>query len=52
MRSPGTGLPPPRLAARDAAAEAIAGIVQRPGRSVLTLLGTVLAWARSSPCWV
>src|SRR5580698_3469626 len=42
MRSPGIGLPPPRLAARDAAAEAIAGIVQRPGRAVLTMLGTVL----------
>jgi putative ABC transport system permease protein len=39
---PGAGLPPPRLSARDAAAEAIAGIVQRPGRSVLTMLGTVL----------
>ena len=37
-----TGLPAPRLAARDAAAEAVAGIVQRPGRSVLTMLGTVL----------
>src|SRR5579862_7977309 len=32
----------PRLAARDATAEAIAGIVQRPGRAVLTMLGTVL----------
>ena len=42
MRSPGIGLPPPRLAARDAAAEAIAGVVQRPGRAVLTMLGTVL----------
>jgi putative ABC transport system permease protein len=37
-----TGLPAPRLAGRDAAAEAVAGIVQRPGRSVLTMLGTVL----------
>ena len=36
------GLPPSRLSARDAAAEAVAGIVQRPGRSVLTMLGTVL----------
>ena len=27
---------------RDAAAEAVAGIVQRPGRAVLTMLGTVL----------
>jgi putative ABC transport system permease protein len=37
-----TGLAVPRLAARDAAAEAVAGIVQRPGRAVLTMLGTVL----------
>ncbi len=37
-----TGLPSPRLAARDATAEAVAGIVQRPGRAVLTMLGTVL----------
>src|SRR5215470_16204280 len=37
-----TGLPLPRLAARDATAEAFAGIVQRPGRAVLTMLGTVL----------
>src|ERR1700748_777249 len=36
------GLPWPRLAARDAAAEAVAGIVQRPGRAALTMLGTVL----------
>jgi putative ABC transport system permease protein len=41
-RSASTGLPLPRLAARDTAAEAIAGIVQRPGRAVLTMLGTVL----------
>ena len=27
------GLPRPRLAARDATAEAVAGIVQRPGRA-------------------
>jgi putative ABC transport system permease protein len=32
----------PRLAVADAAAEAIAGIVQRPGRTVLTMLGTIL----------
>jgi putative ABC transport system permease protein len=31
-----------RMSARDAAAEAVAGIVQRPGRAVLTMLGTVL----------
>src|SRR5580658_2086861 len=37
-----TGLPASRLTARDAAAEAVAGIVQRPGRSGLTMLGTVL----------
>src|SRR5579863_6593010 len=42
MPRPGAGLPPPRLSARDAAAEAVAGIVQRPGRSGLTMLGTVL----------
>src|SRR5437588_9836508 len=42
MPRPSTGLPRPRLAARDAAAEAVAGIVQRPGRSGLTMLGTVL----------
>jgi putative ABC transport system permease protein len=35
-------LPAPRLTGRDAAAEAVAGIVQRPGRAVLTMLGTVL----------
>ena len=42
MRRSATGLPAPRLTARDTAAEAIAGIVQRPGRAVLTMLGTVL----------
>jgi putative ABC transport system permease protein len=42
MPDAATGLPAPRLAARDAAAEAVAGIVQRPGRAVLTMLGTVL----------
>ena len=35
-------LPSPRLTTRDAATEAVAGIVQRPGRAVLTMLGTVL----------
>src|SRR5260370_38912880 len=43
-RSPG-GLPrertQPRLAARDATAEAVAGIVPRPGRAAATMLGTV-----------
>ena len=42
MRSSRTGLPLPRLTARDATSEAVAGIVQRPGRAVLTMLGTVL----------
>ncbi len=42
MPRPATGLPSSRLAARDAGAEAVAGIVQRPGRAVLTMLGTVL----------
>ena len=42
MASPATGLPSPRLTARDATTEAVAGIVQRPGRAVLTMLGTVL----------
>ena len=42
MRSSATGLPSPRLTTRDAAAEAVAGIVQRPGRAVLTMLGTIL----------
>ena len=35
-------MPRPRLTVRDAAAEAVAGIVQRPGRAALTMLGTVL----------
>jgi putative ABC transport system permease protein len=38
----GTGLLPSRLTVRDTAAEAVAGIVQRPGRAGLTMLGTVL----------
>lgn len=42
MRSAVAGLPSPRLTVRDAAAEAVAGIVQRPGRTVLTMLGTIL----------
>jgi putative ABC transport system permease protein len=36
------GVPASRLAARDASAEAVAGIVQRPGRAGLTMLGTIL----------
>ncbi len=35
-------IPASRLAARDASAEAVAGIVQRPGRAGLTMLGTIL----------
>jgi putative ABC transport system permease protein len=42
MTRPGPGLPPPRLTVRDTAAEAVAGIVARPGRAALTMLGTVL----------
>jgi putative ABC transport system permease protein len=42
MRSSTAHLPVPRLTARDATAEAVAGIVQRPGRAGLTMLGTVL----------
>jgi putative ABC transport system permease protein len=42
MRRSATGLPLPRLTARDATAEAVAGIVQRPGRAAATMLGTVL----------
>ena len=39
MRS---GRPASRMSVRDATAEAVAGIVQRPGRAVLTMLGTIL----------
>ena len=42
MRRARTGLPSPRLSARDTASEAVAGIAQRPGRAMLTMLGTVL----------
>jgi putative ABC transport system permease protein len=35
-------VPVSRLAASDMSAEAVAGIVQRPGRSALTMLGTIL----------
>ena len=42
MPRPGAGLPLPRLTVRDTTAEAVAGIVQRPGRAGLTMLGTVL----------
>jgi putative ABC transport system permease protein len=37
-----TGVPASRLATRDVSAEAVAGIVQRPGRAALTMLGTIL----------
>lgn len=42
MRRARTGLPSSRLSGRDTASEAVAGIVQRPGRAMLTMLGTVL----------
>ncbi|MGI5458853.1 ABC transporter permease [Streptomyces sp. CA-249302] len=39
-------VPPTRLHARDLLTEALTGLLQRPGRSVLTMLGTVLGvWA-------
>jgi putative ABC transport system permease protein len=37
-----TDVPPSRFAGRDLAREALAGVIQRPGRSMLTMLGTVL----------
>ncbi|MET7860136.1 ABC transporter permease [Streptomyces sp. NPDC005318] len=41
--STAVGLPPfSRLRLRDGLGEALAGLVQRPGRSMLTMLGTVL----------
>ena len=36
------GFPVSAMSARDTVSEAVAGIVQRPGRAVLTMLGTVL----------
>src|SRR5262249_50389499 len=42
MPRPGAGLPLPRLTVRDATAEAVAGIVQPPGRAGLTMLGPVV----------
>ncbi|MCX3060397.1 ABC transporter permease [Streptomyces beihaiensis] len=41
-RVPGRAAPGSRLALRDLLSEAVAGVVQRPARSVLTSLGTVL----------
>jgi putative ABC transport system permease protein len=38
----GAGLPKSAMSARDTVSEAVAGIVQRPGRAALTMLGTVL----------
>lgn len=35
----------PRLAARDAVAEAVAGLAGRPGRTILTMIGTMLGVA-------
>uniref|UniRef100_A0AAU2JRK5 ABC transporter permease n=1 Tax=Streptomyces sp. NBC_00049 TaxID=2903617 RepID=A0AAU2JRK5_9ACTN len=37
-----SAVPPTRLSVRDALAEAVAGMLRRPGRAVLTALGTVL----------
>ncbi|MEV1289589.1 ABC transporter permease [Micromonospora sp. NPDC049679] len=42
---PETEIRPGRVGARDLVAEALAGILQRPGRSLLTSLGTVLGIA-------
>ena len=43
MRRRGSrAVPPSRLRARDLGSEAMAGLLQRPGRSALTLLGVVL----------
>jgi putative ABC transport system permease protein len=36
------GIPPTRLRPKDLVAEALAGLTQRPARSILTMLGTVL----------
>ena len=41
-RNRGAAAEPSRLRARDLGGEALAGLLQRPGRSVLTMLGTVL----------
>jgi macrolide transport system ATP-binding/permease protein len=39
---PASEVPPARMGTRDLAAESLAGIFGRPGRTVLTVLGTVL----------
>ncbi|GGU32376.1 ABC transporter permease [Streptomyces violascens] len=41
-RRHGPGIAATRLNWRDMCAEALAGVVQRPGRSILTMLGTIL----------
>jgi putative ABC transport system permease protein len=41
IRAPRTGVTPSRLRARDLGGEALAGLLQRPGRAALTALGTV-----------
>ncbi|MGW2253580.1 ABC transporter permease [Kitasatospora sp. NPDC001660] len=41
-KRPGGDIPLSRLSPADLFAEALSGMIQRPGRSVLTLLGTVL----------
>jgi putative ABC transport system permease protein len=38
-------VPPTTLSRRDVAGEAVNGVLQRPGRSVLTALGTILGVA-------
>jgi putative ABC transport system permease protein len=42
MKQPGMNVERSRLTLRDLAAEALAGILQRPGRTSLTILGTIL----------
>lgn len=44
-RRSGSLVQPTSLSIRDLASEALSGLVQRPGRSVLTMLGTVLGIA-------
>ena len=45
MRSTVDPVPATRLSVRDLAQEALTGILQRPGRSALTCVGTVLGVA-------
>ncbi len=44
-RAPADWLITPRISARDLSGEALAGVLARPGRSLLTVLGTVLGIA-------